>query len=188
MLERRCCRAQCIEVFFRHPGHCVTYEKLSIAPTRYRVPPIKVSGLAAFENMTARTGTHSEKKPNPLTVQEAEFRSSCRMSVVDPGFAARLNDNGEQKRAPSWAMLVSPAANCWSGFQELNTRLKDDFWSVWLDGACLRALSRAGQSLRTNIQFRGDEAPVSLPPSAKARIGKGNCGARTRCQTEWALR
>jgi len=30
MLERRCSRAQCIEVFFRHLGHCATYE------TRFR--------------------------------------------------------------------------------------------------------------------------------------------------------
>jgi hypothetical protein len=130
-------------------------------------------------------------------VQEAEFRSSFRMSVAgsreiggfaDPastsGFRCSV-DNGEAGAV--MAMPVSPAANSWRGFQELNTRLKDDFWSVWLDAVCPRALSRVGQTLRTNIRSRRDQGPPLLPPIAKPRIGAGNHSVRIRCQTGWAL-
>ena len=82
------------------------------------------------------------------------------------------------------ATPVSPAANSWRGFQELNTRQKYGFRSGWPNGACPRALSRAGQSLRTNIQFRGDKAPVSHVPSAQAGIGEGNGNVRNYRQSE----
>ena len=142
--------------------------------------------------MTARTGTHSEKKPNPLTVQEAEFRRSFRMSVVGSREIAGFADPASTPVSllgcsAVMAMLISPAANSWRGFQELNTRLKDDFWSVWLDAVCPRALSRVGHTLRTNIRSRRDQGPPSLPPIAKPRIGAGNHSVRIRCQTGWAL-
>jgi hypothetical protein len=44
MLERRYCRAQCVEVFFRHPDHCRhPFNTFSIALVRSGPPPIKVS-------------------------------------------------------------------------------------------------------------------------------------------------
>jgi hypothetical protein len=80
------------------------------------------------------------------------------------------------------------AANSWSGFQELNRRQEYDFTFRWADAACSKALRTVTQSLRTNIQFRGDGAPISRRASVKARNGKGSCSAQTHYQREWAQR
>ena len=95
------------------------------------------------------------------------------------------DDNPEEGKA------LRLAASRRRQFQDLNTRPKYVFRSVWPDEARRRTLSKVAQSFRTNfIRFRGDEAPISLPPSAKGRIDKRNYGGRTGCQSEceWPLR
>ena len=51
-------------------------------PQHFATAADQGSGLRAFENMTARTGTNSEKKPHPLTVQRLNFAVLSELSVV----------------------------------------------------------------------------------------------------------
>src|SRR5215470_20082424 len=70
------------------------------------------------------------------------------------------------------AMLVSPAANCWSGLQELNTRQKYGFTFRRSDAACPKSLSRVAQTFRTNINSEAMKLKRRLLPAPKQELGK----------------